>query len=1146
MNHSYRPIKPRATNVPGTPPPRSQGPRFALKTLSFCILLGCGSTLFALPTAGVVTAGNASIKTGSGNSMTVTQTSPNAVLNWQGFSVGAGESVTFVQPDHNAVALNRVIGSDPSRILGTLTANGKVFLVNPNGILFGKDASVNVGGLVASALDIADADFLGGRYRFDGSGKGEVSNLGTIRAEDGGFVALLGNRVGNEGTISAKLGTAVLAAGAGVTLDVGGDGLVHAVVDKAVVNALASNGGLIQADGGAVFMSAAAKDALLTTVVNNTGIVQANTLGYRNGRIVLDGGDSGVLQVGGQLRAAGPTGTQTGGAIIATGDKVLIADQAHLDASGNAGGGSIFVGGGWQGNDPAIRQASGVYISPSATLDASAVQNGNGGTVVAWSNVSNPQSTTRAYGTLLARGGVDGGNGGRIETSGHSMDVTGIRVDASAPRGKAGQWLLDPGDLAVGAVPTTASFFPGPFATFASGPGTNVLNTDIEAQLNAGTSVTLIGGNISVGANISKTAGGGTVLILAASGDIVLNPGNVITSSSGAMDVVFDSGGTIILGSGSSISSNGGNIVLSSTNFINSAGPGVLNTSGGGARWIVYSNNPSTNSFDGLNSGNPAIWGQSPGSLSPGAVPSGNRYVFATPGVITATTTSPAPKRYGQSISVAGNVTYSGAPLTSAASYGNVYQDLSLSDVLSTLPTVTSAGSLATASVAGSPYPVVAAGGVANAGYSISYANSGVLVIDQALLTIVAKPDSRTYNGQAYSGGNGVTYSGFLSGDDTSVLGGSLFYTGSSQGAVNAGQYFIIPSGLTSNNYSLQFVGAPLTINQRPVVVTGLVANNKEFDGNSVATMRNWGVVTTGVGNETLILNHGGASFSDAGVGTGKTVTVDGYSLANGSNGGLASNYLLASTQASTTADIVVAGRAQTVNTVQAALIGANGPSGLDRWRDNFDRSASPIEVPTVNTVVGTTTTQGSGTQGRAPGNGVAANGVTQAGLASKQPDAQNGTLQGTPQGTSRLSSAGLSSKPAAGKPSSPAARPAVPERVFLKGATAASAVGVTTSNAVVVAAVTGSGKVHRLSLAVAAGEGFELTIPRGLLGNVAGQGATPPILAQSSSGGPLPPWIRFNPDRLSLTATNVPAPGLPITVRLIGSSGRLVEVTFK
>lgn len=296
------------------------------------------------------------------------------------------------------------------------------------------------------------------------------------------------------------------------------------------------------------------------------------------------------------------------------------------------------------------------------------------------------------------------------------------------------------------------------------------------------------------------------------------------------------------------------------------------------------------------------------------------------------------------------------------------------------------------------------------------------------------------------------------------------------------------PAALLSNNYSLHRWG-PLTINQRPVVVTGLVAN-KEFDGNSVATMRNWGVVTTGVGNETLILNHGGASFSDASVGTGKTVTVDGYSLANGSNGGLASNYLLASTGqhhgrhcggwASTNRQY---GSAQRWSVPTDLLAWTGGATILTAvraqsrhqpehrcWYDGGTRVRYPR--PSAR--------QWGRGEWRNPG-----------GLASKQPDAQNGTLQGslqgTPQGTSRLSSAGLSSKPAAGKPSSPAARPTVPERVFLKGATAASAVGVTTSNAVVVAAVTAAARAPAVSLAVAL-EKAELTIPRGLLGNVAGQ----------------------------------------------------------
>ena len=472
----------------------SGGP--VLKTLSLCLLLAFGSAVHALPTSGVVAAGSAAISSNGSGNLIINQTSQNATLNWQGFNVGTAESVKFVQPNSNAVAINRVLGSDPSRILGSLSANGKVFLVNPNGILFGKDASVSVGGLVASTLDLADADFMAGRYRFDGSGKAEVSNLGNIHAEDGGFVALLGNKVGNEGTITARLGTVSLAAGSAMTLGVDASGLLHVMIDKAALNALASNGGLVQADGGAVFIAAQARDALLGTVVNNTGIVQANSVGYRNGRIVLDGGDSGVVNVGGSLRASGSMPNTTGGTIITSGDKVLINDRARLDATGTSGGGSIYVGGGWQGQDVGVPQASGVVVASGATLDASATQNGDGGTVVAWSDVSNSQSATKVYGSLMARGGSEGGDGGRIETSGHWIDVAGLRADAAAPRGKAGQWLLDPADLLVGGaplnVPTDATISPGPPLTFTSGAFTpNVLNTDIQDKLNLGTSVVL-------------------------------------------------------------------------------------------------------------------------------------------------------------------------------------------------------------------------------------------------------------------------------------------------------------------------------------------------------------------------------------------------------------------------------------------------------------------------------------------------------------------------------------------------------------------------------------------------------------------------------------------------------------------------------
>ncbi|MDZ7891223.1 MAG: filamentous hemagglutinin N-terminal domain-containing protein [Rhodoferax sp.] len=616
---------------------------FKRRVIVMAVLASLGSAAFALPVDGVVTNGAAAITSGGTGVLVVNQTSNAATINWQSFSIGASETVRFVQPSSNSVALNRVLGSDPSQILGKLSANGQVFLVNPNGILFGQGASVNVGGLVASTLDMADSDFLAGRYSLQGSASSSIRNLGAIHAREGGYVALVGQTVENEGNISAPKGSVALVAGSAVTLDFAGDGLLKVAVSESALNALVRNGGVVQADGGAVWMSASARDALLSTVIDNTGIVQAHTVGNRNGRIYLDGGESGVVSVGGTLQAAGTAAGTTGGSITVSGDKVAVNDGALLDATGHAGGGTIAVGGGWQGKDPDIRQASAVYIARGATLDASATSTGDGGTIVAWSDVFKPGGSTRVYGTLRARGGALSGNGGRIETSGHWLDVQGMRLDAAAPNGNGGTWLLDPEDLTIGALPTDAMFIPpGPFAIFASGPGTpNVLNTDIETQLNLGVSVVLQtaptgtgAGNITVNANVAKTGGGDAALTLQAIGGIALANGVSISSSSGALDVNLLAGGGISLGAGSSISSNGGAIVLAGASLSNNAGAGVFNTAGG--RWLVYTNSPLNDSVGGLNSGNVAIYGQDPGSLPPPSVVPGNRFIYASANPTTA------------------------------------------------------------------------------------------------------------------------------------------------------------------------------------------------------------------------------------------------------------------------------------------------------------------------------------------------------------------------------------------------------------------------------------------------------------------------------------------------------------------------------
>ena len=193
-------------------------------------------------------AGNA-----NGNLNTVVnQTSQNVILNWNSFNIKAGESVLFQQPNSSSIVLNRVLRSDPSQIFGQLQANGQVFLLNPNGILFARGAQVNVGALVASIMNLSDADFAARRFNFVGGNGGRVQNDGSLTARDGGYISLLGQQVQNNGVITAKLGKVVQAGGQAVTLDVVGDGLVSAVVDQASVKALVDNAGRIAADGGLV------------------------------------------------------------------------------------------------------------------------------------------------------------------------------------------------------------------------------------------------------------------------------------------------------------------------------------------------------------------------------------------------------------------------------------------------------------------------------------------------------------------------------------------------------------------------------------------------------------------------------------------------------------------------------------------------------------------------------------------------------------------------------------------------------------------------------------------------------------------------------------------------------------------------------
>ena len=336
-------------------------------------IIGTGATAYALPEGGQVAAGQAAITT-AGSTMTIAQQTAQAIINWQNFGIGSGEAVHINQPNSQSMLLNRVVGSNPSEIFGQLTANGQVILVNPNGVFFRPGSSVDVGGLTASTLNIANEDFLKGQLRFAGDSQNPVINAGNITAQNG-YVNLLAKEVVNEGIIAAQTGSVNLAAGSGMSLDYNGDGKMTVAVTDGAYQSAVANKKLIQADGGLVVMTASGKDALMDSAVNNSGMIQANTLGEAKGQISL------------------------------TGDN----------------------------------------IATTGTISADGGSNGHGGTIKIIAN-----HKTAVDGQLSAQGGQLAGDGGFIETSGDIVSIGDhSSIQANAPQGKAGQWLIDPVDITI-------------------------------------------------------------------------------------------------------------------------------------------------------------------------------------------------------------------------------------------------------------------------------------------------------------------------------------------------------------------------------------------------------------------------------------------------------------------------------------------------------------------------------------------------------------------------------------------------------------------------------------------------------------------------------------------------------------------------
>jgi len=574
------------------------GAGFRLNTACRAALVLFTSLAVFMHEARAADAANASVSEGAagistvGNITTINQSTQRVAIDWTSLSTAANEALRFNQPNAAAIALNRITGSSPSELLGSLTANGQVFILNPNGVLFGAGSQVNVGGLVASTLSMSNADFMAGNHVFTGSGgSGSVVNKGTLTAADGGYIALLAPEVRNEGVIAARLGVALLAAGNKITLNIDNGNLLGYSIDQSAINALADNRQLIKADGGQVFLTASATDALLRTVVNNSGVIEAKTLNNQGGVIRLEGAGSGVVHVSGTLDASGKGAGERGGRVLVTGDKVGLFDAAKVDVSGDAGGGTALIGGDFQGANAAVKNASATYVSADANVNADAINSGDGGKVIVWSD-----GTTRYNGSISAKGGAESGNGGFVEVSGKGLLAFKGEVDTSAAHGRYGTLLLDPtniwiatdnasADAAAGYAVGDSSADGGTGAPFAASGAVDdsLLTTASLTAALANNDVTIMtnnpdgggAGNITVVDAVAYTGSRTSTLALVADNNIAINQS--ISSSNGSLNVnAIASAGDVSLANGMAINTNGGNVKLTGRDITIGTGSAIV------------------------------------------------------------------------------------------------------------------------------------------------------------------------------------------------------------------------------------------------------------------------------------------------------------------------------------------------------------------------------------------------------------------------------------------------------------------------------------------------------------------------------------------------------------------------------------------
>lgn len=580
------------------------------KTLALLVMsaLSLGaSSVDAMPEGGVIRSGEGAVSQ-NGREMTIRQDSGRLAMDWTNFNVGKDETVRFQQPGKDALALNRVTGNQQSVIDGSLLSNGHVLLVNPNGVVIGKNASIDVGGLVASTANVKD-NFMKefgnstGAFTLGGVSDGKIINEGTIKAE-GGLVALHAAKVENSGTISNTGGSAVLAAADTLTLTPDADGKLNFTVDGKTAEASALNKGAITADGGTIVMTADSASDVMSTVVNNSGTLQARTLRKNEkGQILLEGGDKGQVEVSGTLDASGTEEGQSAGNIKVIGEKTIVHDGANLLARGNVDGGKIETSG------------DVLNLGDNLAIDAAGVNGKHGEwlldpleVIISDSKLTYDDYTTSTGGTLTG----DTSGKGTIKNNVIYNDPAGATVNAGSTNSST-TWIN---------VDTVKSVLKK--------------GTDITIQAISSTGAASITLDSPINVNIDKNASKNPTFTLEATRNITINSPITADSSGKGLNVILnadtdgDAIGAVIINA--DISTNGGN-------FISATGGTVTHNS--------RSNTPGYNKYSGSSinfktpveiSGAPSHSGSTVGTYfgdANSATAARNRHISTNGGAIT-------------------------------------------------------------------------------------------------------------------------------------------------------------------------------------------------------------------------------------------------------------------------------------------------------------------------------------------------------------------------------------------------------------------------------------------------------------------------------------------------------------------------------